>query len=117
MIITVQGKLINTEFIYLICKINKWQVKSEIVLGFVIEFLNEKSIEVHHSFTVNAKWVQGKGHVIIERDKYYASDEYKSELKKITDLRDKIVKIWSENQSEIPKLEIEKDDERNTKEI
>lgn len=109
MIIAINGDLINTNKIY---KIN--EIKSDILfhhkskLYFRILMLNNITLkyEIEGDFTMYSKLINYKNAEKYQ-NKILDSTEYKSALNKITRFRDKIVKVWSKNQSKIPQINID----------
>jgi len=104
MIISILGNNIKTENIYLITStkftgfsdddeeldIIETTKNEAIWYGFNIEFLNKKSIFI-------------KINIHIKEEK----EEKEEEIIKVNKLREEIIKIWSNNQSSIPKIEFE----------
>lgn len=87
--IAINGEIIDTENIYKIGNIN-FCLNEGVQYYFQIEFFNKKILAV-------TKYAEGY-HIPKEIDKKYL---------KLSEFRDSIIKIWSENQSTIPQFNLE----------
>lgn len=116
MLISVNGTVIDTKNIYAIHPIVVSDT-SHIHFEFTIEF--EKNLNLKECVILSSKcyysrtsnnicitregkdfWTKGS------REDLISFPEYQDALKKITKFRDSIVKIWQENQSEIPQFNL-----------
>ncbi len=107
MIIAINGQLVNTKNIYLISEI---KFSQEGNYYFKIYFFNDKKLNIYFSYTNLPE-----RNIIVDGKKQYYHQFYKQSwidehypelLEKITEFRNQIVKVWSENQSEIPQFNL-----------
>lgn len=91
--IAINGDIIDTENIYKITKIkrNNLDINQEWCHTFEIQLFNNKIIEIIDQFP--QKYLHNK----LENQNIYD---------KISNFRDGIIKIWSENQSDIPQFNL-----------
>lgn len=112
----VAGNLIDTELIYLITPISS-NTYSNIYFRFKIRFLNRTEMlfklysgcYLSGTFMVirKADGTETSDHKNGSLERIETSNEYIANLKKITELRKELIKYWSNNQSSIPKLELD----------
>jgi hypothetical protein len=105
MVIHICGHLIDTQYIYHISEVkcnvgglDNYPHNNYYVAGlFHVHFVNEKSICI----SLNAKSMYKSMHSV----------EYKKDEKEISDklnsIRNQLIKIWSNNQSSIPKIDFD----------
>jgi len=116
--IIVNDNIIETTEIYKISQIDRSEDAS--ALTFIIEFLNKTKLKIEHNTRTKyfeIIWADaavcyfynedGSSYRFINNDictilDCINSEEYKQSYKEISELRDKIVFIWSENQQVIP---------------
>lgn len=111
MIIAINGNLIDTKNIY---KIDKIYFSSEYEgYCFNINFFNDKTLWIGRNvYNINKSSVKVDGITIfcfkIESDKKeeWVNTHAPELLEMITGFRNQIVKVWSENQPEIPQFNL-----------
>lgn len=121
--IAINGEIIDTENIYKIDKIYEYGSEYSDMfdsLGFNIDLFNDKTIEVTVTLPI---YFYGYGESISRKELGNKQDtgiimedatmedfrkmpEYIEALTKISNLRDEIIKIWSNNQGTIPQFNI-----------
>lgn len=109
--IAINGDIIDTCDIFKITDININYETSYICDSFNIIFYNDKKMCFYgDKYNVDSDFLSLFGKLkdeFIDPIEYVKStEEYKNSLKKITDFRDSIVKIWSENQTLIPQFNL-----------
>ena len=116
--IAINGEIIDTESIYKISKVTSSYRGGSYIYYISFEFniflFNRKEIQVYNQVSIyldkHSSLMTGYSEVI----KHNATKEdlenhpiYIEALSKISNLRDEIIKIWSNNQSSIPQFNLE----------
>lgn len=113
--IAINGDIIDTKDIYKIRDITTKDV-GHLNFRFVLHLFNGKYIDIK---LYSNTYFNGNAHSSIKTKNgtinnhntgtlkdCISSDEYKAALNKISKFRDQIIKIWSENQSDIPQFNL-----------
>jgi hypothetical protein len=115
--IAINGNIIDTKDIYKISEITKDDI-FHIHFKFTIYLFNAKKIDCK---IYSNTYFDGAGYASLKETINFTeknirkigklqdcinSNQYKEALKKITNFRNSIVKVWSENQSDIPQFNL-----------
>jgi len=101
MIISILGNNIKTENIYLITSSKFTRDDSDDEESYIVETIKEKAF--WYGFDI--KFFNKKS-ITIELSVYEVKEKEEN-IPKVDKLREELIKIWSNNQSSIPKLEFE----------